>query len=69
MEGGGGTNNEEGEGGRRGERGGQRKVLGWMQEKQGVLGYPIGVFSCRELFLHVVNGKFCNVHNVFNTVV
>ena len=30
MERGGGTKNEEGEGGSRGERGRQRKVLGWM---------------------------------------
>jgi hypothetical protein len=35
----------------------------------GVLGHPIGVFPCRELFLQMVNVKFCYVHNVFNTVV
>jgi hypothetical protein len=35
----------------------------------GVLSHPIGVFPCRELFLQIVNVKFCNVRNVFNTVV
>ena len=38
-------------------------------DEQGVLGHPLVVFPCRELFMLIVNDKFCNVHNVFNTVV
>ena len=38
-------------------------------DEHGVLGHPLGVFPCRKLFLLTVNEKFCNVHNVFNTVV
>ena len=38
-------------------------------DEHGVLGHPLVVFPCRKLFLLIVNDKFCNVHNVFNTVV
>jgi hypothetical protein len=69
MEGGGGENNKEGEGSCKRQRGGQRKVLGWMLEKQGVLVQPTGLFPCGELFLQIINVKFCNVHNVLYTVV
>ena len=37
-------------------------------DEHGVLGHPLGVFPCRKLFLVIVNDKFCNMHNVFNTV-
>ena len=69
MEVGGDNKNKEGKGCWRVKRGGQRYVLRCRWEKQGVLGHPIVGFPCRELFLQFVNIVFCNVHNVFITVV